>query len=122
MQDLNGWWLKVNSKENQIRETAISVVLSAVKGLVDDEKLVKRIEKVILEKIDKINTQSLDRLEKLEKIIDILKDKFFIDLIERQEDGKLGFVPINPIENQPRFAEITKEEYELLKEVLDDEK
>ena len=60
----------------------------------------------------------LERLEKLEKAIEILKTKFFIDLIERQEDGKLGFVPINPIENQPIFAEITKEEFDLLKEVL----
>lgn len=64
----------------------------------------------------------LDRLEKLEKVVDILKNKFFIDLIERQDDGKLGFVPINSIENQLVFAEITKEEYELLKEVFEDEK
>ena len=73
-----------------------------------------------IEKEVKIIEKDLEKLEKLEKVIEILKTKFFIDLIERQEDGKLGFVPINPIENQPIFAKITKEEFDLLKEVLDD--
>lgn len=56
---------------------------------------------------------------KYKRAFEILKDKFFIDLIERQDDGKLGFEPINPLENQPRFAQLTKEQYELLKEVFE---
>ena len=48
-------------------------------------------------------------------------DNFFIDLIERQDDWKLGFEPINPIEEQPRFSRLPKEEAELLEELMKDE-
>ena len=62
---------------------------------------------------------------KLKKAIEILLDNFFIDLIERENDYKLGFSPKQPIENQPRFCVINKILgdllYELLKEVLEDE-
>ena len=65
--------------------------------------------------------QDLDRLEKLEKAIEILKELFFIDLIERENDYKLGFEPKEPIINQPRFSvvNLNKEIYNLLKEVLE---
>lgn len=62
--------------------------------------------------------QDLNRLEKLEKAIEILKEHFFIDLIERVNDGKLAFVPKTPIENQPTFSRLTQEQYKLLKELL----
>lgn len=72
------------------------------------------------EKYYKIIKKDLDRLEKLEKVIEILKELFFIDLIERENDYKLGFEPKEPIINQPRFAvvNLNKEICEQLKEVL----
>ena len=61
-------------------------------------------------------------LTKYKRAFEILKDNFFIDLIERQDDWKLGFEPINPIEEQPRFSRLPKEEAELLEELMSDGK
>ena len=70
------------------------------------------------EEVLRIVYQDLNRLENLEKAIEIFKEHFFIDLIERVNDGKLAFVPKTPIENQPTFSRLTQEQYKLLKELL----
>ena len=61
-----------------------------------------------------------EKLTKYKRAFEILKDNFFIDLIERQDDWKLGFEPVNPIEGQPRFSQLPKEEAELLEELMSD--
>lgn len=58
------------------------------------------------------------KLDEYKRAFEILKDNFFIDLIERQDDWKLGFEPINPIEGQPRFSQLPNEEAELLEELM----
>lgn len=64
------------------------------------------------------NDELENKLSKYERAFEILKDNFFIDLIERQDDWKLGFEPVNPIEGQPRFSQLPKEEAELLEELM----
>lgn len=60
--------------------------------------------------------------EKLEKTLEILKEEFFIDLIEREKDYKLGFVPkVLDNEKSLRFSALSKEKGDLLKEMLRDE-
>ena len=71
----------------------------------------------LMYKIPKLE-EKIELLTKYKKAFEILKDNFFIDLIERQDDWKLGFEPINPIEEQPRFSRLSKEEAELLEELM----
>lgn len=66
--------------------------------------------------------QDLERKEKLEKVIDILKDKFKFELEQPSSIGEYPLVYENYQSGLGRLAKtITKEEYELLKEVLEDE-
>ena len=71
----------------------------------------------LMYKIPKLE-EKIELLTKYKKAFEILKDNFFIDLIERQDDWKLGFEPINPIEEQPRFSRLPKEEAELLEDLM----
>ena len=74
----------------------------------------------LMYKIPKLE-EKIELLTKYKRAFEILKDNFFIDLIERQDDWKLGFEPINPIEEQPRFSRLPKEEAELLEELMNGE-
>ena len=65
-----------------------------------------------------VSVKEYKKLTKYKRAFEILKDNFFIDLIERQDDWKLGFEPINPIEGQPRFSQLPNEEAELLEELM----
>ena len=67
-------------------------------------------------------SQDLDRLEKLEKVIDILKEGlnrvFIFKFGENIDNG--GYISITKIDcNNITIVNIRKEEYELLKEVLE---
>ena len=57
----------------------------------------------------------------LKKVIEILKDKFFIDIIEREFDYKIGFQPKTPIKNgiETRFAQLDNDKANTLKEALE---
>ena len=66
--------------------------------------------------------QDLDRLEKLEKVIDILKEElkrvFIFKFGENIDNG--GYISITKIDcNNTTIVNIRKEEYELLKEELE---
>ena len=70
------------------------------------------------------------KVKKLKNLIKILEEKFLIDIIERENDYKVGFEPKIPIvENtsfvgiglKTRFTQINNEEAKLLKEFLIDE-
>lgn len=74
----------------------------------------------LMYKIPKLE-EKIELLTKYKRAFEILKDNFFIDLIERQDDWKLGFEPVNPIEGQPRFSQLPKEEAELLEELMNGE-
>ena len=105
MQDLNGWWLKVNSKE-QLEEIK--------KCIINEKGRLNIFFKIAFEIVEK----DLDRLEKLEKVIEILSDLIYFE----------GYI-VSDYEIKPQtycvrtyYGEITQEEYELMKEVLEDEK
>ena len=93
-----------------------SKLLEVLENNISDEEL--EYSKYLLESIDARERELL----KYKKAFEILKDNFFIDLIERQDDWKLGFEPVNPIEGQPRFSQLPKEEAELLEELMSDGK
>lgn len=57
--------------------------------------------------------KKLERLEKLEKVVEILKEKFSLDKTEIFGNGNLYF--LNGIDS---CWEISQEEYDLLKEVF----
>lgn len=87
----------------------------------DLDKL-EQLEKENFELRQKLNTEEeccvmLEKTVKnLRKVINILQTNFFIDLIEREKDYKLGFAPKNEIKEQPRFCELDKETGDFLKE------
>lgn len=58
--------------------------------------------------------QDLDRLEKLEKVIEILKDKFIHHFIRYSK----SLTEYNKFIRDSEYDELTQEEYELLKEVI----
>ena len=60
--------------------------------------------------------QDLDRLEKLEKAIELLKKYVGFKLVIDPIDSVRG------IEAKYEYSDISKKEYELLKEVLEDDK
>ena len=61
--------------------------------------------------------QDLDRLEKLEKVIEMLKDKFNFTLDKPSPNGEYPLVYENHQSGLGRLAKIlTQQEYELLKE------
>lgn len=60
--------------------------------------------------------KKLERLEKLEKVVEILKDKFHLDIIE---DGYFGCIDLDYNSINP--DNLSKEEYELVKEVFGNE-
>ena len=70
-------------------------------------------------------SQDLGRLEKLEKVIDILKEglkRVFIFKFGENIDNS-GYISITKIDcNNTTIVNIRKEEYELLKEVLENGK
>ena len=66
----------------------------------------------LVEDIENIILQDLDRLENLEKCIDILKDNLFI---YKKDNYRLS------VKGSLEYQEVTNQEYELLKEVLENE-
>lgn len=62
--------------------------------------------------------QDLDRLEKLEKTIEILKDRFDITGVSKY---KGNHIILCTLEYYDTYYFINKEQYELLKEVLNDD-
>ena len=58
----------------------------------------------------------LYRLEKLEKVVEILKDKFQLDI---EENGYFGCIDLDYNSINP--DELSKEQYDLLKEMFGDE-
>lgn len=59
-----------------------------------------------------------EEIGKLKKFVEILKYYFFIDIIQRETDYKLGFEPVVPIDDQPRFSIITSSDGELVEKIL----
>lgn len=61
--------------------------------------------------------QDLERLEKLEKVLEIIKDKFFMEVKEyhnpKYDGGYLDYADWCHVDNG-----LTQEQYELFKEVL----
>ena len=69
--------------------------------------------------------QGLDRSEKLEKVIDILKEVLKMGFIFKfgENIGNGGYISITKIDcNNTIIVNIGKEEYDLLKEVLEDDR
>ena len=69
--------------------------------------------------------QGLDRSEKLEKVIDILKEVLKMGFIFKfgENIGNGGYISITKIDcNNTTIVNIRKEEYDLLKEVLEDDR
>lgn len=66
----------------------------------------------------KLYVKESNEREKLMKFIETLKFYFFIDIIQRETDYKLGFEPVVPIDDQPRFSIITSSDGELVEEIL----
>lgn len=62
------------------------------------------------------------RIEELKSTIDILKDKFFIDIIERENDYKIGFLPKTPIKNgiETRFAQLDNDKANTIIKALEE--
>ena len=58
-------------------------------------------------------------ISKYRNFIYLLKDFFFVDLIERENDYKLGFAPRFPLENNSRFMKLNKKLGDFFKEVLE---
>lgn len=59
--------------------------------------------------------KELERLEKLEKVVEILKGKFQLDI---EENGYFGCIDLDYNSINP--DELSKEQYDLLKEVFDE--
>ncbi len=75
---------------------------------VDEELLYEQCGVIFATELTEVVEQNLDRLEKLEKALDILKE----------------VVSLNSnmiLETERQFLRLSKEEYELLKEVLGDD-
>ena len=71
-----------------------------------------------------MNKESLDQLEKLTKAIDILKEVLKMGFIFKFSEniGNGGYISITKIDcNNTTIVNIRKEEYDLLKEVLEDD-
>ena len=71
-----------------------------------------------------MNKESLDQLEKLTKAIDILKEVLKMGFIFKfgENIGNGGYISITKIDcNNTTIVNIRKEEYDLLKEVLEDD-
>lgn len=84
------------------------------------EKLIKELNSELeVEKWSSIGIWEENKT--LKKVIEILKDKFFIDIIEREFDYKIGFQPKTPIKNgiETRFAQLNNDEANTLKEALE---
>ena len=85
----------------------------------------KRYEPSLSFDIDMYKTikQDLDRLEKLEKAIEILKDKLDIDILTNGnvDNYYKYYLDFRSSTNTRTFVSITQEQYELLKEVLENE-
>ena len=121
----------MNSKELLEKELE-SPITKARGGVYLDIKTIKQIKQDLdileeLEKEDfklriKLNAkeESYIMLKKdikdLKKVIEILQTNFFIDLIEREKDYKLGFAPKDPIKEQPRFCKLNTKTGHFLKE------
>ena len=72
-----------------------------------------------------MNKESLDQLEKLTKAIDILKEVLKMGFIFKfgENIGNGGYISITKIDcNNTTIVNIRKEEYDLLKEVLEDDR
>ena len=108
--------------------------LTIIQELVDEHE---QLEQENFDLRNKLNTEEeccamlKSRVKKLNNLIKILEEKFFIDIIERKNDYKLGFDPKTPIvENtsfvgiglKTRFTQINNDEAKLLKEFLIDER
>lgn len=96
--------------------------IETIKQIKQDLDRLEELEKENFELRQKLNTEEecyvmLEKTVKnLRKVINILQTNFFIDLIEREKDYKLGFAPKNEIKEQPRFCELDKETGDFLKE------
>ena len=69
--------------------------------------------------------EALDQLEKLTKAIDILKEVLKMGFIFKfgENIGNGGYISITKIDcNNTTIVNIRKEEYDLLKEVLEDDR
>ena len=89
--------------------------------------LQEQIEQEIFNLRQQLNTEEeccamlQKKVQEFNKLIKILKEKFFIDIIERENDYKIGFLPKTPIVNgiTTRFTQINYDEAKILKEFLD---
>ena len=74
--------------------------------------------------IDNSEVYEIERLKKLEKAIEILKDRLVLDIeteIAKENDIELIGYWLVEGDTQKLYTIITKKEYELLKEVLGNE-
>ena len=74
--------------------------------------------------IDNSEAYEIERLKKLEKAIEILKDRLVLDIeteIAKENDIELIGYWLVEGDTQKLYTIITKKEYELLKEVLGNE-
>lgn len=72
-----------------------------------------------------MNKEALDQLEKLTKAIDILKEVLKMGFIFKfgENIGNGGYISITKIDcNNTTIVNIRKEEYDLLREVLENDK
>ena len=106
----------------EVREHRNSYCDMLEKVVQQDLNRLEQLEKENFELRQKLNTEEeccvmLEKTVKnLRKVINILQTNFFIDLIEREKDYKLGFAPKNEIKEQPRFCELDKETGDFLKD------
>ena len=125
-------YINVKEKEIETLKNENQILTQNVKDTYDSSQdiiyeLQEEIKKLKLSIDEEIrNYQEMAKLyvkesnerEKLIKFIETLKFYFFIDIIQRETDYKLGFEPVVPIDDQPRFSIITSKDGELVEEIL----
>lgn len=121
LQELYEYIIYAN-KENEKLKNENKILSQNVKDTYDSSQdIIYELQEEIknYQEMAKLYAKESNEREKLKKIIEIIKYYFFIDIIQSESDYRLGFEPIIPTNEQPRFSSITNEEGELIEEILD---